>query len=341
MNKYTLLILFFAFFNKERNVCNNFFKVAFDYSIISTTNFVNFGGITKNMIKPLFESINTQNEDSFTIRVFEQESFTSPYHYHPEFELTLINKGCGKRYVGDHMDHFNEGDLVLLGSNLPHCWKTDPVIKGEINACSMVIQFTSDFLGKDFFNKPELSGILRLMERSQRGIVYSSSIVTEISRDLKNLCKEGMSFKKLHIFLEILHKLSITKDFTLLNRLSYISIKSGGDLERINKVFGYIIDNFKTNVCLDEVANLACMTPNAFCKYFKKITHKTFIEVVVEYRLHYATTQLIHTNKSVAQVCFDCGFNDVAHFIRMFKSKMEVSPLQYKKRFSENLQLIC
>lgn len=292
------------------------------------------------MIKPLFEPINAHNDNSFLIRVFEQEAFTSPYHYHPEFELTLINKGCGKRYVGDHMDHFDKGDLVLLGPNLPHCWKTDPYIKGEINASSIVVQFTNDFLGQDFFNKPELSGILMLLERSQRGIIYNSSIVPEISGDLIKLNKEKTSFKKLHILLEVLHKLSITTDFTLLNHLSYIPIKSGGDLERINKVFGYIIDNFKTNVSLDEVANLACMTPNAFCKYFKKITHKTFIEVVVEYRIHYATTQLMHTNKSIAHICFDCGFNDVAHFIRMFKSKMETSPLQYKKKFSESLQLI-
>ncbi len=292
------------------------------------------------MIKPLFESINAQNDNSFSIRVFEQETFTSPYHYHPEFELTLINKGSGKRYVGNHLEHFNKGDLVFLGPNLPHCWKTDPYIKGEINASSIVVQFTNDFLGHDFFNKPELLGIKKLLERSQRGIVYNRSIVPEITRDLKKLGKEEMCFKKLHILLEVLHKLSVTADFTLLNRLNHIPIKSGGDLERINKVFSYIIDNFKTNVCLDEVAHLACMTPNAFCKYFKKVTHKTFIEVVVEYRLNYATTQLIHTNKSVGQICFDCGFNDVAHFIRMFKSKMEVSPLQYKKKFTENLQLI-
>lgn len=291
------------------------------------------------MIKPLFEPINARNDNSFSIRVFEQEAFTSPYHYHPEFELTLINNGCGKRYVGHHMDQFSKGDLVLLGPNLPHCWKTDPFVKGEINASSIVAQFTNDFLGQDFFNKPELSGIQKLLERSQRGIVFHCSVVPEISRDLKNLGKEEMSFKKLHIFLEVLHKLSITADFTLLNGLSYIPAQGGGDLERINKVFGYIIDNFKTNVSLDEVAGLACMTPNAFCKYFKKITHKTFIEVVVEYRLHYATTQLMHTNKSIAQICFDCGFNDVAHFIRMFKSKMEISPLQYKKKFSESLSL--
>lgn len=292
------------------------------------------------MFKPFFEPINAKTDNSFSIRIFEQEAFTSPYHYHPEFELTLITKGNGKRYVGNHMDNFHKGDLVFIGPNLPHCWKTDPGIKGEINASSIVVQFTNDFLGHDFFNKPELLSIQKLLERSQRGIVYNPSIVHEITRDLKKLGKEEMSFKKLHILLEVLHKLSLTADFTVLNKLNHIPIKSGGDLERINKVFGYIIDNFKTNVCLDEVASLACMTPNAFCKYFKKITQKTFIEVVVEYRLNYAATQLIHTNKPVAEICFDCGFNDVAHFIRMFKSKMEVSPLQYKKQFSESLQLI-
>ncbi|MEO5893427.1 MAG: AraC family transcriptional regulator [Ferruginibacter sp.] len=291
------------------------------------------------MIKPFFESINSQNDNSFAVRLFEQEAFTSPYHYHPEFELTLIDKGTGKRYIGDHMDHFSNGDLAFLGPNLPHCWKTEDYVKGEINASSIVIQFTSDFLGHDFFSKPELSEIHKLLERSQGGIIYDRSIVPEISRDIKNIAKEEVNFKRLHLFLDVLHKLSITSDFTLLNRLNYIPIKSGSDLERINKVFAYIIDNYKTTVSLDEVAQLACMTPNAFCKYFKKVTQKTFIEVVVEYRLHYATTQLLHTNKSVAQVSLDCGFNDIVHFIRMFKSKMQVSPLQYKKKFLKSFNL--
>ncbi|MEJ7739684.1 MAG: AraC family transcriptional regulator [Chitinophagaceae bacterium] len=289
------------------------------------------------MIKPAFEAINSLTENSFLVRVFEEEAFTSPYHYHPEFELTLITRGSGKRYVGNHMDHFKEGDLVFLGANLPHCWKTDPIHKGEINAGSIVIQFTENFLGADFFNKPELAVISNLLKRSSCGIQFKGAAGAAISEAIKNLAGEEVRFKQLLYLLDILYRLSITSDYTQLNRLNHIYTRNGNDLERLNTVFSYIIDNFKIGILLNEAASRANMTPNAFCKYFKKTTHKTFIEVVVEYRLHYSTIQLIHTNKSVAEICFDCGFNDVAHFSRMFKTKMNISPLQYRKTFVKNL----
>lgn len=285
------------------------------------------------MVKPYFESVNVQKTNSFTVRVFEEKAFASPYHYHPEFELTLITKGSGKRYVGNHMGHFSKGDLFFLAPNLPHCWKTEP--SRGVNACSIVVQFAGDFMGIDFFNKPELSVIHRLMERSQSGLVYKPSFVPEIIEDMKKLSKEQSGFKKLHLLLDVLHKLSVANEFTLLTSSNPLPAQISSDLERINRVFKYISDNYKTNFSLDKVAEHACMTPNAFCKYFKKVTHKTFREVVIDYRLNFATNQLIHTNNPVAQICFDCGFNDVAHFIRTFKSKMDMPPLKYRKKFSE------
>ncbi|MEO6001321.1 MAG: AraC family transcriptional regulator [Chitinophagaceae bacterium] len=289
------------------------------------------------MIKPSYEIINSLTQQSFLLRIFEEEAFMSPYHYHPEFELTLITKGVGKRYVGNHMCHFKEGDLVFLGANLPHCWKTEPVCKGEINAKSIVIQFTRDFMGEDFFNKPEMAEVQNLLKRSGHGIVFKEPIIQEIADGLNNMVKEEVKFKLLHHLLDILFKLSTTSEYTLLNKFTTIFTQKGSELERLNTVFSYIIDNFKTGVLLNEAASLANMTPNAFCKYFKKVTHKTFIELVVEYRLHHSTTQLINTNKSVGQICYDSGFNDVAHFSRMFKTKMNISPLQYRKVFVKDL----
>jgi len=286
------------------------------------------------MIKPLFESIDVVNtEKSFSVKVYEQDAFKSPYHYHPEYELTLITKGSGKRYIGNQMDNYTIGDLVFLGPNLPHCWKTEFSAENESNVSSIVVQFTNDFLGDVFFNKPEMLGIKKMLEKTRRGIVYNAAVVVAISVELNKLVEEKNSFKKLQLFLEILYKLSVTEDFNLLSRLSYIPAQSGTDLERINNVFGYIIENYRAEVSLNGVAKAACMSPNAFCKYFKKVTQKTFMEVVVEYRIHYATTQLLNTDKSVSQVCFDCGFKDTVHFISVFKLRMALSPLQYKKKF--------
>jgi len=289
------------------------------------------------MIQPSFEVVNSVSHQSYLLRIFEEEAFISPYHYHPEFELTLITKGSGKRYIGNHMANFDEGDLVFLGGNLPHCWKTDPVNKGMINAGSIVIQFTHDFLGTTFFDKPEMMEIQHLLKRGNHGIEFNKSVVPEIEEALRNMIREEGRFRKLFHLFDILFKLATTSEYQLLTRQSTIFKQKCTDLERLNTVYSYIIDNFKTGVSLNGAARLANMTPNAFCKYFKKSTRKTFIEVVVDYRLHYSTTQLINTNKSIGQICYDCGFNDVAHFSRMFKMKMKTSPLQYRKIFVKDL----
>ncbi len=291
------------------------------------------------MVQPLFESIHSRLENSFSIRTFEQHAFTSPYHYHPEFELTLIRKGKGKRYIGNQMNHFCNQELVFMGPNLPHCWKTDPLVQEKVNASSIVVQFNINFLGEDFFQKPELAPIKKFLDMSQRGIVFGSTVIPAISDSLEAMVNEPVNFKKLHIFLDILHRLSTTTNFKLLNSLSYIPLQNAKDMERINKIFTYIVENFKTNVKLEDVACEACMTQNAFCKYFKKMTHKTFIEVVLEYRLDFAISLLLNTDKSIEHICFECGFNDTVYFIRMFKSKMRLSPLQYKKKFMHSFHL--
>jgi len=287
------------------------------------------------MLKAIFEPVRTQRHNSFSIKVLEKEALTSLNHYHQEFEIAFINKGTGRRYIGDYVGYFNEGDLVFLGPNLSHCWKFDPYFDEEESGEAIVINFTKDFLGDDFFCKPELFEIRSLLERSCNGVIYNRSVMDELSGGLNRLANEESSFKKLHLFLDILHTLSVTRSYTLVDQLSYIPLLGTSDPERISKVFNYIRGNYKTNVCLDEVAQLICMSPNSFCRYFKKVTQKTFMEVVVEYRLQYATTQLLHTSKSVTQICFDCGFNDIIHFNRMFKLKMDLSPLQYKKKFQK------
>jgi AraC-like DNA-binding protein len=289
------------------------------------------------MIKPFFEPLSPTDNSSFLVRKFEVAAFTFPYHFHPEFELALITKGEGKRYVGNHMEYYKEGDFILLGANLPHCWKTDPVVK-ENNGSSIVIQFTGDFLGHELFEKKELLGIKELLLKSKRGISYNEAEVKKVREKMISISEEKVEFKRLILLLDILHDLAACKKYVLLDTESYISLQPTSEMQRINSIFGYIIDNFKFNVSLVDAAKLANMSKNAFCKYFKKITRKTFIEVVIDYRLNYANQQLIHTSKTVTDICFESGFNDVAHFSRMFKKKMKLSPLQYRNSFMKNIE---
>ena len=289
------------------------------------------------MNKPSFEVLQSSHQSSFLLRSFKEMAFTAPYHFHPEYELTLILKGKGMRFVNHNMEDYVIGDLVLLGSNLPHCWKTDDIIEGEINAHSIVIQFSKDFLGEQLFLKPEFLSIQELLQRSGNGIRFSEEIQRITKKRMIALVEEENNFKQLMSFLEILHDLSTTESFKLLSNDTVNAQQSLVDKQRINPVFTYIIENFKKSVSLNVAAEIANMTPNAFCRYFKKITRKTFMETVISYRINYAVQQLVHTNQLVSQICFDCGFTDISHFYKLFKIKTKMSPLSYRKKFNKQI----
>ena len=285
------------------------------------------------MIKASYEVIQPVNGQSFLFRKFDNSAFDAPYHFHPEYELTYILDGSGKRYVGSHMEDFAPGDLVLLGPNLPHCWKLVSDDPGQARASAIVVQFDGGFLGEDFFNKNELQHIKKLFQKSACGISFHSATRSVVTHQLQVLSKEKNNFKLLIGVLEALQKLASTNDYVLLDQNMMIAERSVAEQERINPVFAYLVENFRQPVSLDVAAGIAHMTTNAFCKYFKKITRKTFMETIIEYRLNYAIQQLVQTDKPISDISYESGFGDVSHFYKMFKVKMGLSPLNYRKKF--------
>ncbi|MDR3697062.1 AraC family transcriptional regulator [Mucilaginibacter sp.] len=288
------------------------------------------------MIKASFEIIQPANGQSFLFRKFDRSAFEAPYHFHPEYELTYITEGAGKRYVGSHMGDFVAGDLVLLGPNLPHCWKLEQGDQSPAGA--IVIQFDGAFLGNDFFDKNELQHIKRLFQKSGSGICFKSVTQTAVDKNLQVLSKEKNNFRMLIGLLEILQKLASTNDYVLLDQNMVIAERTLAEQERINPVYAYLVENFRNQVSLDTAAGIANMTTNAFCKYFKKITRKTFMETIIEYRLNYAIQQLVQTDKPISEISFESGFGDVSHFYKTFKQKMHISPLNYRKKFLQSLE---
>jgi AraC-like DNA-binding protein len=288
----------------------------------------------KAISKPAYEAIPKSALISFSLRTFEEFSFTSPYHVHPEYELTLILKGRGKRFVGNNMSDYCEGDLVLLGANLPHCWKTAAEREDEVNASSIVVQFAYDFLGIGFLDRSEMSEIRQLLDKSNYGVKFSNSTSMAIKSAIINLKETEHPFNKLIQFLSILQKLALSQRYSLLDQSAVREMKRPTvDIERISAVKAYIIENFQTNVSLDEAAQIAMMSTTAFCKYFKKITKKTFIETVNEYRINHAARLLIRSDKPIVHVCFDSGFADTSHFFKTFKKMRGYSPLKYRRKF--------
>jgi AraC-like DNA-binding protein len=289
------------------------------------------------MIKASYEVVQAVNGQSFLIRKFDRSAFDAPYHFHPEYELTYIINGSGKRYAGSHMDDFTAGDLVLLGPNLPHCWKLEPGKETQAEASAVVIQFNETFLGDDFFNKIELQQIKKLLQKSGCGISFNTAAKAAVNDSLLALTAEKNNFKTMIGLLEVLNRLALAKDYNLLDQNRVIAERTIAEQQRINPVFAYLVENFRQPVSLDAVARIANMTTNAFCKYFKKITRKTFMETIIEYRLNYAIQQLVQTDKAISEISFESGFGDVSHFYKMFKVKMHLSPLNYRKKFMRSL----
>lgn len=285
-------------------------------------------------MKPAFESLVAPQTNSFLVRKFEEKSFSAPYHFHPELELTFIINGTGKRYVGTNMQNFSSGDFVLLGSNMPHCWKSDK--KGQNQkASSIVVQFLPHFLGDAFFEKPELKSVFQLLQKSNSGLCFTNNKDVYKSK-MEALLQEPDNCKRLLLFLDLLHRLSLTKKYVSLDKQKQHTLLSNSEQQRIQTVTAYIIEHFKKEVSLSEAAKVINMTPQSFCKYFKRLTRKTFIEAVTDYRIDFAAQQLVQTELTISQIGYDSGFNDISHFHKTFKARMNFSPLQYRNAFLKN-----
>jgi AraC-like DNA-binding protein len=289
------------------------------------------------MSKASIEILSSSKRDPFISNQFDKKCFQVPFHYHPELELTYITEGSGKRYVGNNMAGFQKNDLVLLGSNLPHCWKLSQPKNPK--ASSIVIQFAYNFLGDHFFETPAMMQIKKLLKKSESGIHFHGKSIQIVHDAMKNVINEKDRFRKLMILLEILNLLSSSKEYTLLAENNFIPAQSDYNRERINKVYAYIVDNFQEGVSLNKAASLVNMTPNAFCKYFKNTTRKTFMERVIDFRINFATQLLTETDKTIADVCFESGFRDMSHFYKMFTSRMKTSPMNYRRSFLQETNM--
>lgn len=281
---------------------------------------------------PAFEAINPNIGSSFTSLKFQRNENIKPHvwHYHPEIELILVKGGSGKRQIGSNISYFTEGDLVLIGSNLPHCGLTN---ENTNNDYEIVIQFKPDFLGEKIWGNPEMKKIHAMLEKSKSGMVFGDD-VKKIMRKKISQMHQSESLEKLLKFFEILHELSVTDDYRILNAGKYYLQTQVEDNERINHIFNYVKDHFKEQITLDEIAGLANMKVPSFCRYFKKITNKTFTQFVNEYRITHSLKLLAEKPLSITDVCFESGFNNFSYFNKTFKEYIKKSPSQYRKEFN-------
>jgi AraC-like DNA-binding protein len=281
-------------------------------------------------MKPVFEKIYNTSDSSIRVLRLETRSFDHPYHYHPEFEITLITEGSGHRFVGDHTDTFVSNDLVLLGKNLPHCWMDFGQSKNLVSA--VVIQFAEECFGKHFFSLPEMHLIKSLFQRAGKGIRFTrpGGALLEALKAIPNMSGPD----QLVSFLSVLNSLSTASDFSILSKTEFHMKPTSAKFSRIDRVFEHVSSHFKTELDLSDTAALVHMTPSAFCHYFKKYTKKTFTQYVNEVRIGYACKLLMETGMNVSEVSFQSGYNSLSRFNKCFKKIAGKTPLSYRRQFN-------
>ena len=227
------------------------------------------------------------------------------------------------------MNNFEHGDLVLVGANLPHCWKT--IGEQTENVQCVIIQWDEELLG-EWLSKPEITHIRSLLKLSLRGIKFHSNKAQELENKLLKLVEQE-PFERLMSLLWILQELATTDEYELLAGRGFTHNLSKGESERINTLYNFIKENFKEQITLKEAADRVSMSRESFCRFFKKTFNKTFFEFVNEYKVNLACKMLIDTDLSVSEIAYSTGYNNLAFFYRQFNKFMEMSPSEYRKEY--------
>lgn len=281
-------------------------------------------------MKPKFEHINQYDGRLFTFLKLSQPQFEFSYHFHSHYELTWIKKGVGKRYVGSNVSNFSDNDLVLIGSNTPHCWLSENNNAEQVEAT--VIHFASALVDELLSNFPEMRSLKELFENSTAGLLFSGETCKEMAKTMES-CAAKEGFEQYITLLHILHQAATSHEISVIDAtLINVNINSA-ESDRFRKVFQYIIENYRHEISLGAVAEIASLTPNAFCRFFKSATHKTLFEVILDYRINDACFLLSQTDKTVSEICTESGFGNASYFNKKFKFKIGLSPLEYRKLF--------
>ncbi len=261
--------------------------------------------------------------------------FTYPWHFHSEFEIVLVLKSFGVRFVADTLEKFTEGDLVLVGSQVPHYWKNDDVFhqgNPDLKVNAVVIQFSSDFMDRSILNYPELSHIRDLLNRAGQGIYFLPAFSEAVREPIKNLIQKE-SFERFMGLLRILDAMARTKQYRLLASPGFKQNPPNVNDQRLNKILNYLNLNYTQKISLPELSRIFGMNASSFSRYFKEKTGKTLVQYINELRIKYACRLLQNNQGTISSICFECGFNNISNFNRFFREIMKLSPKEYVQQF--------
>ncbi len=284
-------------------------------------------------MKPLLIDLDYSLTDTFMIKELNVPYFTNTHHFHKDYEIVFVKKSSGKRIVGNHVDNFNDGDLVFIGPDLPHAWFNDSTYyedREDLAAQSVVVYLKRTWLEHSVLPLPQTGKLKKLLENSCRGIRFNGETARQIRLLLSDIYRaEG--FRQAADLFTVLSLMSESKEYELLAGINYLNTHSENETARLNRVYEYVMRNFPGQIRLEHAADIANMSPNAFCRYFRKQTQKNFSQFVNEIRVGHACRLLTKNDMSVTEVCYESGYQSVTNFNKFFRRITGKSPVEYRR----------
>ncbi|MBU2976549.1 AraC family transcriptional regulator [Zobellia sp. B3R18] len=294
-------------------------------------------------MKLTYKQTEKRPENSFLARQDRLPCIEQNWHFHKELELIYFIKSSGTRYVGNSIGSFSPGELYLIGSNIPHLFRNHKEYyndQQETEAVNLiVIKFEPNFLGSEFLDLTESKRLKNLFQQAERGIKFSESATYMVHNLILGLVgDQGLS--SIVGLLKVLDTLSISENYDLLCSEVIANTYNSNEKDRMRKIINFLTENFEKKIELEQIASIAHMTPNAFCRYFKKKTRKSFTQYLNEIRLRNACKLLIEGEMQISTVCYQSGFNTLTNFNRQFKALMNITPTEYMQKYNEKKEVV-
>jgi AraC-like DNA-binding protein len=288
------------------------------------------------MPKPKYLSLDYIPNNAVSVRYHEVSHFANPLHYHKELELSYIIEGYGTRYVGSSINPYKKGDLVLIGQELTHVWISDDAFYEEntdLLTKAIVIKFDIDFAGRDFFLLQEATAIKNILEEAGGGLRIKGSANRMICDMMQNMLQQS-PLEQIISLIQILNVIAKSKDVHILSSYDFHKSKNVKEKHRMNKVVQYTMLQFKQNITLKEISQVANLSKSGFCRYFKNSMKKNYMEFLYEIRVQYACKLILENELGIMQISYEAGFNNPSAFSQIFKRIKGVSPNTYRKENS-------
>lgn len=276
------------------------------------------------------------SKDCFHIVERHKTEFTYPLHRHREFELNFIEHGAGvRRIVGDSVEEIGDFELVLVGSEgLEHVWEQGNCKSADIR--EITIQFSKDIFNENLLSKNQFVSIKKMLDKAEHGLAFPVSAIMKVYSALDTLAMENEKFVQFLKFLYILYELSMADGVKVLASSSFANTSRNKESRRVQKVKQYINDHYSEPLMLNDLADIAGMSPVAFSRFFRIRTNRTLSDYIADIRLGFAARLLVDTTKNISEICYECGFNNLSNFNRTFKNKRGSTPREFREMYKKH-----